>query len=197
MKLVVISGLSGSGKTVALHTLEDEQYYCVDNLPPALLPALVQELKSSNVTLFNRTAVGIDARTNTADFQHLPDYLKSLKADGIEVETVFLHASDADLIKRFSETRRRHPLSTQCLPLGDAIRKEREILSLVRQNADLIVETSNKTVHELRQLIIDRICNREGKQSLSLLFQSFGFKYGVPGDTDFIFDVRCLPNPHW
>jgi RNase adapter protein RapZ len=198
MKLVVISGLSGSGKTVALHTLEDEQYYCVDNLPPALLPVLVKELRSSNTAFFTKTAVGIDARTNIDDFQHLPDYLRSLKADGVEVETVFLHASDENLIKRFSETRRRHPLSTQNLPLGDAIRKEREILTLVRENADLVIDTSNKTVHELRNLVIERIChNPVSGQSLALLFQSFGFKYGVPGDTDFIFDVRCLPNPHW
>lgn len=198
MKLVVISGLSGSGKTVALHTLEDEQYYCVDNLPPALLPVLVKELRNSNTAFFTKTAVGIDARTNIDDFQHLPDYLRSLKADGVQVETVFLHASDDDLIKRFSETRRRHPLSTGDLPLGDAIRKEREILTLVRENADLVIDTTNKTIHELRKLIIERICDNTGTgQSLALLFQSFGFKYGVPGDTDFIFDVRCLPNPHW
>lgn len=198
MKLVVISGLSGSGKTVALHTLEDEQYYCVDNLPPALLPVLVKELRNSNTAFFNKTAVGIDARTNIDDFQHLPDYLRSLKADGVRVETVFLHASDEDLIKRFSETRRRHPLSAGNLPLRDAIRSEREILTLVRENADLVIDTTNKTVHELRKLIVERICDNPGSgQSLALLFQSFGFKYGVPGDTDFIFDVRCLPNPHW
>jgi UPF0042 nucleotide-binding protein len=198
MKLVVISGLSGSGKTVALHTLEDEQYYCVDNLPPALLPVLVKELRNSNTAFFTKTAVGIDVRTNIDDFQHLPDYLRSLKADGVQVETVFLHASDDDLIKRFSETRRRHPLSAQDLPLGEAIRKEREILTLVRENADLVIDTTNKTIHELRKLIIERISDNPGSgQSLALLFQSFGFKYGVPGDTDFIFDVRCLPNPHW
>ncbi|HEX5056060.1 MAG TPA: RNase adapter RapZ [Gammaproteobacteria bacterium] len=198
MKLVVISGLSGSGKTVALHTLEDEQYYCVDNLPPALLPVLVKELRNSDTAFFTRTAVGIDARTNIDDFQHLPDYLRSLRADGVRVETVFLHASDDDLIKRFSETRRRHPLSAQDLPLREAIRREREILTLVRENADLVIDTTNKTVHELRKLVIERISdNPDASGSLALLFQSFGFKYGVPGDTDFIFDVRCLPNPHW
>jgi RNase adapter protein RapZ len=198
MKLVVISGLSGSGKTVALHTLEDEQYYCVDNLPPALLPVLVKELRNSNTAFFNKTAVGIDARTNIDDFQHLPDYLRSLKADGVRVETVFLHASDENLIRRFSETRRRHPLSIGNLPLRDAIGREREILTLVRENADLVIDTSNKTVHELRKLVVERICdNPASGESLALLFQSFGFKYGIPGDTDFIFDVRCLPNPHW
>jgi UPF0042 nucleotide-binding protein len=196
MKLIVISGLSGSGKTVALHTLEDEEYYCVDNLPPPLLPALVEELKRGAHSA--KTAVGIDARANTANFQNFPEYLQSLKTGDIEVETVFLDASDETLIKRFSETRRRHPLSHHGLPLADAIQRERELLSAVRESADLIIDTTSRTVHELRDIVIDRIRGRNSKsKSPSLLFQSFGFKYGVPSDTDFIFDVRCLPNPHW
>jgi UPF0042 nucleotide-binding protein len=198
MKLIVISGLSGSGKTVALHTLEDEEYYCVDNLPPPLLPMLVEELKRGAHTADTKTAVGIDARANTANFQNFPEYLQSLKTGDIEVETVFLDAADETLIKRFSETRRRHPLSHHGLPLADAIQRERELLSAVREHADLIIDTTSRTVHELRDIMIEHIRGQGGNsRPLSLLFQSFGFKYGVPGDTDFIFDVRCLPNPHW
>ncbi len=196
MKLIVISGLSGSGKTVALHTLEDEDYFCTDNLPPALLPGFVAEFNKDS-SLYNQVAVGIDARSNTDGFQYFPQHLEQLRQQGIDVQVIFLHADDEVLIKRFSETRRLHPLSHDGLPLIDAIVKERQLLSVVQENADLVVDSTSKTIHQLRQLMIDRVRTNAESSGLSILFQSFGFKHGVPGDTDFIFDVRCLPNPHW
>ncbi len=197
MKLIVISGLSGSGKTVALHTLEDEEYYCVDNLPPNLLTAFVQELHQKDPIIHTKTAVGIDARTSSADFRQFPEHLQKLHSLQVDVEVIFFHADNDVLIKRFSETRRRHPLSQDGLPLVDAIKKERQLLSIVQENADLVIDTTSKTIHDLRKLMIERVRDPSAPGALSVLFQSFGFKHGVPGDTDFIFDVRCLPNPHW
>ncbi len=198
MKLIIISGLSGSGKTVALHTLEDEEYYCVDNLPPALLPVLVGEMKRHR-TRHEKTAVGIDARTDTEDFQNLPQFLKEMRNDqaDIDAELVFLDAATEELIKRFSETRRRHPLSVKGLPLVDAINQERQLLSAVKEEADLLIDTTTLNVHELRKLVIDRVRPADEPVALSILFQSFGYKHGIPGDSDFVFDARCLPNPYW
>ncbi len=193
-RLVIISGLSGSGKTVALHTLEDAGYYCVDNLPVALLTGLGHHLREMTGTsgLF---AVGIDARNPAVDLARFPDMLETLAADGIRTEIVFLNADDATLIKRFSETRRRHPLSVESRPLADAIALERKLLSPIQAKADLMVDTTATTIHQLRGLIQDRLGTRT--EALSILFQSFGFKHGIPQDADFVFDVRCLPNPHW
>lgn len=198
MKLIIISGLSGSGKSVALHTLEDEEYYCVDNLPPALLSSFVDEIRR-NPGRYQKTAVGIDARTSSTDIQNSPLFLQQLKNDNTDIdeELIFLDADTDVLIKRFSETRRRHPLSTKGLPLVDAINLERELLSAVKEHADLVMDTSTLNVHELRKLIIKRVRPQDTTTTLSVLFQSFGFKKGVPGDSDFVFDVRCLPNPHW
>ncbi len=193
-RLVIISGLSGSGKTVALHTLEDAGYYCVDNLPVALLTGLGHHLREMSGTdgLF---AVGIDARNPAVDLARFPQMLDTLAADGIRTEIVFLNADDATLIKRFSETRRRHPLSVDNRPLADAIELERQLLSPIQAKADLVVDTTSTTIHQLRGLIQDRLGTRT--EALSILFQSFGFKHGLPQDADFVFDVRCLPNPHW
>lgn len=197
MKLIIISGLSGSGKSVALHTLEDEEYYCVDNLPPVLLPEFVQELKQHFRAHYDHTAVCIDARTSTTDFSNFSTYLRGLRDSDVDAELVFFDAETNVLVKRFSETRRRHPLSHGGMPLMDAIEKERKLLSPIKEQADLVIDTSTLTFHDLRSLIINRVSTTEAKLKLSILFQSFGFKYGIPGDSDFIFDVRCLPNPYW
>lgn len=197
MKLIIISGLSGSGKSVALHTLEDEEYYCVDNLPPALLPSFVDEISRNDYSHHHKTAVGIDARTSMANFANFSTFIKNLRDGLVDAELVFLHAGLDVLVKRFSETRRRHPLSHDGLPLIDAIDQENRLLSTIKEQADLVIDTSTLTVHDLRHMIIERVSNNTQSSGLSILFQSFGFKHGVPGDSDFIFDVRCLPNPHW
>ncbi|MBA3582623.1 MAG: RNase adapter RapZ [Gammaproteobacteria bacterium] len=198
MKLIIVSGLSGSGKTVALHTLEDENYFCIDNLPLALLPAYIDELQHKALIRRDKVAVGIDARAYSDDFSKFGEYLQQIRQRGIDIEILFLTASDVVLLKRFSETRRKHPLSENNMPLADAIRHERELLSNIQEHADLMIDTTRKNVHELRSLVIDRVrAQADDVQPLSILLQSFGFKHGVPNDTDFVFDARCLPNPHW
>lgn len=196
MKLVIISGLSGSGKSVALHTLEDMGFYCIDNLPIGLLADFGRHITESPTKLFDRYAVGIDARNVTADLSQFPDILDELKARNIRSEIVFLQAADDTLIKRFSETRRRHPLSLPNISLAEAIKRETELLSPILARADLVIDTSTTNVHQLRDLVRNRL-DRRGDSRLSLLFTSFGFKHGIPKDADFVFDVRCLPNPHW
>lgn len=196
MKLVIISGLSGSGKTVALHTLEDEGFYCVDNLPLGLLPGFADQIISHKMNIYDQVAVGIDARSGVNDLRRFNEIIKSVKNTGTEVETIFFQADINELIKRFSDTRRRHPLTKKGIPLAEAIDIERNLLSPVALEADLCIDTTHTNVHQLRDLIKDRILKRpEGK--LSILFQSFGFKHNTPTDSDFVFDVRCLPNPHW
>ena len=197
MKLIIISGLSGSGKSVALHTLEDEEFYCVDNLPPALMPSFVDEISRNDYSHHDQIAVGIDARTSTVNFSNFSSYIKNLPDGLVDAELIFLHAELNVLVKRFSETRRRHPLSQNGLPLIDAIEQESHLLNTIKEQADLVIDTSTLTIHDLRHLIINRVSSPETSAGLSILFQSFGFKHGVPGDSDFIFDVRCLPNPHW
>lgn len=196
MKLIIVSGLSGSGKTVALHTMEDEDYYCVDNLPLGLLPHLIEQLQNSNLQACNHVAVGIDARSNAHDLRRFGEIIEPLKHNDIEIEILFLQAEMPALIKRFSDTRRKHPLSRKGLPLSEAIEMERTLLSDVSLDADLILDTTYTNVHQLRDIILNQVLKRKHNR-LSILFQSFGFKHGAPGDSDFVFDVRCLPNPHW
>ncbi|OQW91450.1 MAG: RNase adaptor protein RapZ [Beggiatoa sp. IS2] len=193
MKLVIVSGLSGAGKTIALHSLEDMGAYCVDNLPVSLLPAFAEHSKKLEIA-HECTAVGIDART--ADAREIAELLQTLTHLSIPHEVLFLEASDGVLIKRFSETRRRHPLTSAQVPLAEAIQHERKLLEPLASLADVRVNTGQLHVHQLRDLIRLRIHLRP-VQGLSLLFQSFGYKYGIPNDVDFVFDVRCLPNPHW
>jgi len=195
LKLVIVSGLSGSGKSVALHTLEDLGYYCIDNLPTGLLSALALELKLAPHPIDN-AAVGIDARNLPQGLQQFNQILDQLQTQGIESEILFLTCEADTLIKRFSETRRRHPLSNDQLSLAEAIEFERDLLEPIAERADLFIDTSNSTVHQLRDLVHQRIKYRR-KTRLSLLFESFGYKSGVPTDADFVFDARCLPNPHW
>ncbi len=196
MKLSIITGLSGSGKSVALHALEDAGYYCIDNLPAFLLPSLATELANRQDDCFQLTAVGIDARNPTDALGQLSVLMAPLKKQGIHYEVIFLEAQDETLIKRFSETRRKHPLSNDNRSLAEAISYERELLASFLSAADLKIDTTQTNVHQLRRLIQDRMSDH-GETELSLLVQSFGFKHNVPRDADFVFDVRCLPNPHW
>ncbi len=200
MKLIIISGLSGSGKTVALHTLEDEDYYCVDNLPIGLLPQFVERILSRKVQLYDNIAVGIDARSDSADlrdFNTIFEWIQQRDTEAeIEIEIIYLQAELDTLIKRFSDTRRRHPLTKKGLPLSEAIDVERSLLKDVATAANLYIDTTYTNIHELRSYVKERIVKRQ-QTKLSLLFHSFGFKNGAPADSDFVFDVRCLPNPHW
>lgn len=197
MRLVIVSGLSGSGKSVALSTLEDDGFYCIDNLPPGLIVPLIEQLRASANQNYDQVAVGIDARSDTHELARLPEHLDRLLAlPDVDVEVVFLRADRDTLIRRYSETRRRHPLSQSGRPLVEAIEAEEELLAPLGERADLTVETTQRTLHELRSLLRERLLP-DTAVGLSLLFQSFGFKHGLPADTDFVFDVRCLPNPHW
>lgn len=196
MKLVIISGLSGSGKTVALHTLEDETYYSVDNLHFSLIIDLIKLFKSSDLRCYSKAAVSIDARNCGSSLDNFPKLIDHIKSLGIDVDIVFLHASEGTLIKRFSETRRKHPLTHNEVPLLEAIAQERSMLSIIETHADLKIDTSRTNVHQLRALLKRRF-SLANRTSLSLSFQSFGYKHGIPLDSDYIFDVRCLPNPYW
>lgn len=195
MKLVIVSGLSGSGKSIVLHSLEDLGFYCIDNLPLSLLPAFAAEMSSSQLDNYEHAAVGIDARNLSKGFQKFPEILDNIRAQGLECEILFLQADDATLIKRFSETRRKHPLTRSDVNLAEAIKNERQILSSLAINADWCIDSSRTNVHQLRDLVRGRMMKKP--RSLSLTFMSFGFKHGVPVDADYVFDVRCLPNPHW
>lgn len=193
MKLVIVSGLSGSGKSIALQVLEDLEYYCIDNLPINMLEALTNEIISAK---HEYVAIGIDARNVAAEFDLFPQQLQQLPKNKIDCEIFFLEASEAALIKRFSETRRKHPLSNQETPLNEAIIQERYLLEPISSKADLRLDTSSTNVHQLRDLIKARV-KKADDQTISIMFESFGFKHGVPVNADFVFDVRCLPNPHW
>jgi len=196
MKLIIVSGLSGSGKSVALHVLEDLKYYCIDNLPIGMLPSLADEIVRSNQNTKQWFAVGIDARNLAGELVSFPDALQALKDAGIESEIFFLEADDVTLLKRFSETRRKHPLSDDEVPLNEAILQERHLLEPVSSRADLRIDTSMTNIHQLRDIIRNRVQSSSNTQ-LSIQFQSFGYKHGIPVDADFVFDIRCIPNPHW
>jgi len=195
MQLIIISGRSGSGKSTALNQLEDDGYYCIDNLPVSLLPALVTEASREEFQHFQGTAVCIDARNAWKDLENFNSILESLP-DTVETQILYLDAQDTALIKRFSETRRRHPLSSDSMPLAEAIDKERHLLEAISSAASLSLDTSQMTIYELRDSIKQRLKGNRGSD-MSLLFQSFGFKRGVPTDADLVFDARMLPNPHW
>lgn len=193
MKLVIVSGLSGSGKSIALQVLEDLEYYCIDNLPINMLEALTQEILAVK---HEYVAIGIDARNVAAELEFFPQQIKQLQKNNIDCEIFFLEASDTALIKRFSETRRKHPLSNHETPLNEAIIQERFILEPISSKADLRIDTSSTNVHQLRSLIKARV-KKADNLTISIMFESFGFKHGVPINADFVFDIRCLPNPHW
>mgnify|MGYP000607395095 CR=1 FL=1 len=195
-KFILGTGLSGSGKSIALNALEDAGYNCIDNLPVGLLATLVEDLASRPPEKRQDTAVGIDARGLDAELNRVPTLLKTLQAQDIGGEILFLDADSPTLIRRFSETRRRHPLTRQQQDLEAAITQERTLLAPLQDHAQLQIDTSQTTPHELRHMVCDRVAGRATGQ-LSLLLQSFGFKQGAPRNADFVFDVRCLPNPYW
>lgn len=196
MRLVLLSGLSGSGKSVALHMLEDLDFYCVDNIPAALLKPFITHTLQSSDPVYRRTAVGIDARNTAAEIGTVPALLDELKRSGIQCELLYLVASDEELLRRFAETRRRHPLSRHGEGLRESIAIERALLEPVANAADLTIDTSRLGVHDLRELMRRRVENRR-QSRMSIQFTSFGFKHGIPGDADFVFDARTLPNPYW
>jgi UPF0042 nucleotide-binding protein len=196
MRLIIVSGLSGSGKSVALHMLEDLDFYCVDNIPAALLKPLISHNLRGPESTYARTAVGLDARNRPTEIATIPAMVLELRRSGIACEVLYLHASEDVLLKRYGETRRKHPLSSSGVGLREAILAERKLLEPITLAADLVIDTSQMGVHALRELVRERIeRRREGR--LSLMFESFGFKHGIPGDADFVFDVRSLPNPYW
>jgi len=196
-RLTIVTGLSGSGKSVALHTLEDEGFFCIDNLPAPLLPGVIDQLLVSHDPLYDRLAIGIDVRSERGSSVDLLSMLKALRQrDDVNVEMLFLDTDRSTLVRRFSETRRKHPLSNESLPLIAAIDEEARVLDGVKNEAELVVDTSQLNLHELRDLIRTSLLGRTAS-NLSLIVQSFGFKHGSPASTDFMFDVRCLPNPHW
>ncbi|MDE2294791.1 MAG: RNase adapter RapZ [Gammaproteobacteria bacterium] len=196
MRLIVVSGLSGSGKSVALHMLEDLDYYCVDNIPAALLKPLIAHVVRGTEEVYPRTAVGLDARNRPNEIERVPAMVAELRRSGISCDIIYLHANDEVLLKRFSETRRKHPLVTDGVSLREAIAAERALLEPIIRAADEIIDTSGMGVHALRDRVRERIDPRRTSQ-MSLLFESFGYKHGIPGDADFVFDVRSLPNPYW
>ncbi|PUB84196.1 MAG: RNase adapter RapZ [gamma proteobacterium symbiont of Ctena orbiculata] len=195
IKLQIVSGMSGSGKTIALHTLEDMGYYCIDNLPISLLISMADHLIGNPEAIFNKTAVSIDARSQSSQLSTLPEMVENIRQRGLDCKMLFLDTNADTLIKRFSETRRKHPLTNEQRSLPEAIRYERELLSPVIEAADLRLDTTYTNLHELRDLVRHRIGGDEGR--VSILFESFGFKHGLPRDVDFVFDARCLPNPYW
>ncbi len=196
MRLIIVSGLSGSGKSVALNVLEDLDYYCIDNVPAALLDTLVTEILATDDQSYANLAVGVDARNRAADLDHVPALLRDLRERSISCEVIFLHADDDILLKRYAETRRKHPLSEKDLSLHEAIARERELLGPIIDCAELIIDTTRSSVYELRDVIQQRVGPRRAA-SLSIQVESFGFKHGLPSDADFVFDLRCLPNPYW
>ena len=196
MDLIIISGRSGSGKSTALHQLEDEGYYAIDNLPASLLPALVRDTGPRLAAPLRGIAVCIDARNATRDLGIFQQTLDTLPAD-VRCRVLFLDADEATLIRRFSETRRRHLLTTvSALPLAEAIRQESTLLKPLAAAASLTLDTRAMTIYELRDAIRQHLLGAEA-EAMAILLQSFGFKRGIPGDTDLVFDVRMLPNPHW
>ena len=195
MKLTIISGRSGSGKSTVLHILEDRGYYCIDNLPASLLPALADRISNGDTHLSD-IAVSIDARNISADLRQAPEIISELQARELSTEIIFLDANSQTLLKRFSESRRKHPLSNESTDLREAIDIESALLESISMMANLVIDTSNMSLHQLRDLMKNRLLE-SSETNMALLFESFGFKNGVPVDADLVYDVRCLPNPYW
>lgn len=191
MVLMIVSGRSGSGKSVALRAIEDMGFYCVDNLPVTLLPELARSLMDRQTS----AAVSIDVRNLPNSPAELDKALNDLP-EGFVPQLLFLDADRNTLIRRYSDTRRLHPLSSQSLSLESAIDTENELLEPLRSRADLVIDTSEMSVHELAEMLRSRLLGKRERE-LTMVFESFGFKHGIPIDADYVFDVRFLPNPHW
>ncbi len=196
MRILIITGLSGSGKSVALNTLEDDDFYCVDNLPVSLLPTFIKQCLQEEKPYHEKIAVGIDSRAGSESIDNLIRLVQQFKQDNIPIEVLFFSAEINTLIKRFSETRRKHPLTTKAIPLITAIHLEKELLSKIADYADLNIDTTKTNVRQLRKLV-NQVVIKKSTTGLTIVLQSFGFKHGIPSDSDFMFDVRCLPNPYW
>ena len=193
--VIIVSGLSGSGKSVALKTFEDLDYYCVDNLPVELLPSFVRSLMRDG-GLPQKLAVGIDVRNRHSDLSKLAQWRAAVTELGLDATLLFFDATDEALLRRYSDTRRKHPLAHFGLSLPESITRERQITAPLRAEADVTIDISTLNVHQLRRRIIAEFA-LNNSTSLSLLFESFAYKRGVPADADFVFDARVLPNPHW
>ncbi|MFI2812646.1 MULTISPECIES: RNase adapter RapZ [Microbulbifer] len=196
MRLVIISGRSGSGKSSALQLLEDVGFNCIDNLPASLLPELVRRVQEQPRVESARLALGIDARNLWQDVQQAPRVIDELRESGIQCDVIYLDARSPVLVQRFSETRRKHPLSDNRTHLLEALNREKELLAPLAGMADLVIDTSSLSLHQLRDQVKTRVVGRDSP-GMAILFQSFGFKHGVPVDADLVFDLRCLPNPYW
>ena len=195
MKLTIISGRSGSGKSTVLRILEDLGYYCIDNLPASLLPSLADRLAAKTLDIAN-AAVSIDARNVPSDLRQVPKIIKQLGSGRLSTDIVFLDANSQTLLRRFSESRRKHPLSDKEIGLREAIDRESELLEPLLLSANLTIDTSKMPLHQLRDIIMARL-DSDGASNMTLQFQSFGFKNGIATDADLVFDARCLPNPYW
>jgi RNase adapter protein RapZ len=199
MELVVVSGLSGSGKSVALAMLEDLEWYTLDNVPARLLSLVVGELTTADDPKFRRLAIGLDSRPRAEDLPMTRQLLGDLRSRGMHCQLIFLHASEAVLVQRYLDTRRRHPHTPATAgdrTLADAISFEEDLLAPLAETADLVLDTTTMSVHELRDIVRDRVAGQPRNQ-LSLQFESFGYRQGIPKDADFVFDARFLPNPYW
>jgi len=195
-RLIIISGRSGSGKSSALDALEDQGFYCVDNLPIDLIPVFLDSIHHSSKMTVD-IALGIDARNLPESLNDFESVYRNIVEKGIfSCSIVFLDAEDKVILQRYSSTRRRHPYANHEHSLEDAIQIEKKILATIVSLADLRIDTTNLTLHQLRSNVRERVLNRK-EHGFSLQIQSFGFKYGVPNNADFVFDVRCLPNPYW
>ncbi len=196
-QLIIISGRSGSGKSVALRVLEDAGYYCVDNLPASLLDALIHATLGDSSSPHHKVAVSIDARNVGEDTRAIVKQIQHQKKRFANIAIYYLDAANDILVRRFKETRRRHPLSSTRISLKQAIEWEDSLLESLRENASLLIDTSTTNLPEFRQSIIDRIVKQDGFSEIALRLISFGYKKGLPIDADMVFDVRCLPNPYW
>lgn len=195
MELIIVSGLSGAGKSVALRQLEDLDFYCIDNMPLELLGPLAKRAWRIAEGRFSRIALGIDARESDEAIRGLPRYMERLRARGLDARVLFLTADNDILLRRYAETRRKHPLSGSDRPLDEAIAAERQLLEPIAGYADEVIDTSRMNLHELRERI--QLSARSNEAPMLVSLESFGYKNGLPEALDFVFDVRCLPNPHW
>jgi len=196
MRLIIVSGRSGSGKSTALNVLEDNGFYCIDNLPAGLLPELAERALLHTELLHPRVAVPPAARTLPSQLKRFPELLEEVRARHIQCDVLYLDADDETLLKRFSETRRRHPLTNESRSLAEAIRDEELLLAAIIDHADLKIDTTHLNLYQLRDMLKLRLLNKP-EPGTAFLIESFGFKRGMPVDADLVFDVRCLPNPYW
>lgn len=196
LDIILVSGLSGAGKSVVLNALEDLGRFCIDNLPASMLETLVSHALRDGANFGGKIGIGIDARDVSIGLTNIPEMIGNLRRSGLRCQLLVVTASDAELLRRFGETKRRHPLSRIEDTLQSAISREREVLDPVIQIADLVIDTTHLGVHQLRDMVVQRVDQRQSGR-LSMTLVSFGFKYGIPGDCDFVMDARTLPNPYW